>query len=290
MDVRPLVLALVAVTAGCGGLAGPDRETPTLTPAPVPEQGDGGGLVATGVAADGSIDAGRLARAHARAVENESYAFRSARGTTSTRANRTAPTSLQRTLSVEGPHSYHYWTDRRLARIDGRLRFLANYSEYADDGVGYVRYTTGAESGVTYRPISGATPNRFVSLATEPIRRHLALEDADVTAIRRDGQRYYEVEKARDQLVTGEPVENYTVTALIRPDGFVRSLSVSYVDPEQQRRAFRRFEYADVGETTVERPEWVSDARASIDSDGEDGPNATLGDGVTDGSDRRFAG
>ncbi|WP_226012739.1 DUF7537 family lipoprotein [Halomicrobium salinisoli] len=279
MDVRPLVLALVAVTAGCGGLAGGDQETPTLTPAPVPEIDDDAGLVAPGVGADGSVDTGRLARAHARAVENESYVFRSERGTTSTRGEQTAPTSLERHLRVEGPHSYHYWTDRRMARVDGRLRFLANYSEYADDGVGFVRYTAGADSGVTYRPISGATPNRFVSLATEPIRRHLAGEDLDVTEVSSGGQRYYEVEATRDRLVTGESVENYTVTALVRPDGFVRSLSVSYVIPDEQRRAFRSFEYTDVGETTVDRPGWIDDARTAVDSDGG---NRSTAAGVTD--------
>ncbi len=279
MALRLLTVAVVALSAGCGGLAGTGQETPTVTPAPVPEIDADDGLVAPGVSADGSIDAGRLARAHAWAVENESYLFRSERGTTSTRGNQTAPTSLRRLLRVERSNTYHYRTDRRLERVDGRPQFLLNYSEYAVDGVGYVRYTTGADSGVTYRPVSGATPDRFVSLATEPIRRHLAVDDADVTEVRRDGRRYYEVEATGDRLVTGESVENYTATALLRPDGFVRSLSVSYVYPDEQRRAFRRFEYTDAGETTAEEPDWVDDARAALDADG-DGPNATTANGV----------
>ena len=74
-----LALALLLLTAGCGGFAPGAGDGGTgLTPAPVPTAGE---AYPPGIGASGVVDPQTLARAHERTLENASYRLHSNRST-----------------------------------------------------------------------------------------------------------------------------------------------------------------------------------------------------------------
>ncbi|WP_225308125.1 MULTISPECIES: hypothetical protein [unclassified Haloarcula] len=62
---------------------------------------------------------------------------------------------------------------------------------------------------------------------------------------------------ATDPPAAFEPADNYSARATVRPDGLVRSLTVSYWDRSRNSLVSYEIRYSAVGETTVSRPTWV---------------------------------
>lgn len=264
-----LALAALAVTAGCGAIdqAGSDgRTTDTLTPAAVPTDAatpTPDARLPPGVRR-GGIDAGRLARAHADAVDGRSYrvyVFESrawgADGTAVRNATRWVVQAENRTVyrydRIETRDRLHNrtFTTRRDAR-----------EGYADGTAEYVRHTT--ESGVRYarRPVGlrGDGDGRFVDLVAGWIERYLAV--GTVTVAAHNGTLVRVVGRGpRATGLTG--TENYTVRALVAPTGFVHELRVRYELREGGRRVHVvvGVRYSSVGAATVDPPYWYTAAR-----------------------------
>lgn len=89
------------------------------------------------------------------------------------------------------------------------------------------------------------------------------MRDATVTRVTVDGRPYYRVTGTRDTLLRYGTVEDYRATAIVRPDGFVRSLDVFFVAYRGSGRTevSYGFTYTGVGTATLDRPAWVATAR-----------------------------
>ena len=261
-----LVLAVV-VTAGCNSLfaAGDDASdaaTETLTPAPVPEVTltPERWEIAPGVSSDGVDNVTALVAAHRAATANQSYVWRERRGAT-TDLNRTVPVADQTVARVESGSTYYFWTVDERIRLQSGLRTVANYSEYVDGAVQENRYQFAG--GPTYRrqQFDPAPPSehRHIGLsATSAIRQYFDVENTTVSAVRIDGRRHYRIVAGDWPGFAAESVSNGTVTAVVSPDGFVRSLEAAYTiySADQSRRVRYAFTYERVGNTTVDPPDW----------------------------------
>ncbi len=269
MRWRTLLVALLAVTAGCSALSGTDEPTATATPVPVPEvrteqpTPDG---IAPGLETDGIRNVDRLAAAHVEAVANTSYVWRS-----STRVDRLPDAAgdehvVRETLSVESERRYRYYTNRRDLDSRGDTRLLANLTEYADGETTYRRYRPFGEREFVYleQPARPAS-QRYGWTVTNPIRQYLAVSDATVYRASVDGQRYYRVEAERGTVPGIAGGTDYTVSALVSREGFVRSMNVTY---ELQRNTLTElvrysFRYERPESVTVEPPGWVAERRSA---------------------------
>jgi len=278
MHWRLLAIGALVVLAGCGSFVGTDGGDggvdPTdggpdaMTPAPVPEvtPTPDPWPVAPGLSGRGVADVDVLVTAHLRAIRNASYEFTEWRGSANP-PNATAVTYPQTRATVAGNSRYLVWTSNEVIRLRGTITHVANYTEYVDPDARRVRYrlTGQSESIFAEQYVVAAAYNDLVGRsATVAILRYLTVENTDVARTTVDGQRYYAVTGFERNPAAGSR-RNLSVRALVSPEGFVRSLNVSYVTQGvgEPRRFRYRFAYEGVGETTLDPPPWVADWNAS---------------------------
>lgn len=285
-----LVVAGMAISAGCGGfeMAGGGRGTATLTPAPLPpdEATAGTGDPTTpaagestpserslppGVSARGGINVRALTRAHAEALADRSYRWVLAFNASDRRGSTVTRELLRREVRVQNATVYVDDVRRIERRSDGETVRTRRVT-YADGNVRYVKHVN--RSGTTYtaaRIAPAATrQDWFVALVRAYIGQFLSVSGATVTGTPadRDGRTLYRVVTTDDPYGVGSPygiqdVANYTATAYIDSDGLVHELRVEYDVPEDDgaEHVSVAFRYEAVGRTTVEPPAWYGTAR-----------------------------
>lgn len=261
--MRPAValLALV-VLAGCSGVTGPSGGTETLTPAPVatpPTATPTASALPPGVTGNGVVDISRLVDAHQTAITNQSYTWTASERTDGRRGNPTG-TNVRYVATVANESTYQFFTNHRIVWRSGRPRYLGNYSEFATRELRYAHYRDTENNTQFSRTGPAPARVRVGGIAVTAIERYLPAANATVAVTRVDGQRYYELRgRGIDTPVAAGGVRNYTVSALLRPDGFVRSLTARYrvTADGRSRQVTYEYRYSGLGTTTVERPEWV---------------------------------
>jgi len=268
---RVVVVAVFVFLAGCslaGGGTSVDRAT--LTPAPVPTATptpeDPVPDVAPGLSTTGIADTDALVDAHVAAARETSWVWRERRNVTRVRGNVTATSVTEQRVRFVDPRTYYRWTDVQSRRMGQDLQFREDYQQYADGRVLYETWQSIVENEVVYRRLDTPAVDRgFVGFATEPVRLHLSPESARVSRLDVGQQRHYEVVGTRSRLPREGTVSDYRVRAVVRADGLVRNLNVSYtVERERAPRRVRvryEFGYRRVGNATVERPDWVDTAQ-----------------------------
>lgn len=272
MHWRLLGFLVLSVTAGCGSLTDSGTDTPTVTPAPVPTPSptpdDPRGGLAPGLHASGVTDAGFLARNHEEAVQNTSYVWRSSSSASHWFGNSSVNSSELQVVTFGNATTYHREVDEYETMIDGQLEQLEEYEEYAGGDVVYRKWTT--YDGRTFRRTESSNVSvEYANLAAEYIRRYLDLETETVSRIDVGDGRYYEVVGTRSSLPRFGPLDSYRARAVVRDDGFVRSLDVrfTWVRDDERVEARYNFTYRQVGNATVTEPDWVPEAREQFDGD-----------------------
>ncbi len=275
MHRRPVAVATLLVLAGCGGVpfgeaGGPATPRETLTPVALsPEE-----TTATtdtpverlpGVVPGGVVDGERLRETHETFLVDRSYQWTLEYDVEDVgRTESTFDQGFTRRASVE--------QDRFLVRQvnDGKA---PNQSLFVNGSVGYLRNTE--DENATGEVIERiGTVDDYVPSGTL-IERFLSGAAPNVTRIERAGTTYY---RLHDR--TGVPaalkrqsavVDNFSVTAYVTRDGFVRSMTVTYERTWEAdvERVSVRFYYDAMGSATVERPAWVDDVPVAT-------PTATL--------------
>lgn len=277
--MRRALVALLVVLAGCSALApGPDANTETVTPAPVPTDSP----LPPGVEPDGVTDASALAAAHAAALGTSSYTL------VTNRTVRTANGSLRSALTVRlglsaGPsRDYHarvsvdgpagplvigepptraeYWANDEVYLRRQTIDERTVYSRYDDTDayvgtwsfwLGTVALDLGPETDL--RSTLDGFETRVADRSSEDGRVHLV-----GTTARSD--------EFVDDPAAVEGVENATLHAFVAESGFVESYHVVYdatlVDGERVR-VKRTVRFERVGTTTVDRPPWYDEAMAA---------------------------
>lgn len=264
MDRTAVALVLCVVLAGCSGVTGIDESTETVTPAPVQTaesvQTTEQDPLPPGVTGSAVADLDRLARAHVTATDGTAYTWRSEYVSARFLENETLESEIRQRARVENESRYSYWTNRRQADSNRAFSYLGNYTAHAGPDGRYTRFEDGNRlvyEEVPHRPARITVGEN----ARSAIREYLAVENATVAVTLVDGERHYEITGSDYALPTAWEIENYSVTGVVSPEGFVRSLDVQYVRTlNHEREAIRySFAYTQVGETTVERPRWVSE-------------------------------
>lgn len=248
-------LTAPAGSAGAGGDDGGDSNVGTVELGAATASRPAGPSTVPGLSADGIDDLTALATAHRRAVEGESYVlwmdYRGPLdGRPETRVHRdvdvrvegreyVAVTSVEGTNRTRGEAVYHDRSGWYAAR-------------YRGGNVTYDR--VGAGDGGPY-----GVPNPDETGRTL-VRRYLSTPETRIagTDERRGTTLYRVVGRGNPSGFGGEGVGNYTVTALVAPDGFVVDLTATYTRPVDGRRieVEREWTYAWIGRTTVTPPEW----------------------------------
>lgn len=267
MNWRVVFVGLLAVTAGCGGILGDSEQRSTVTPVPVPTQSptpeDPRVGVAPGLSADGIIDTMFLARNHREAARATSYVWTENETRFHRYDNVSVNTSEYQRVTFESASRYHRYVRLHQTEIDGQLRYVQDYEEYGD---GQYEYNTwfGHDPEHTYRRDGEANASReYANLATGPILRYLNVENETVTPIDVGERQYYEVEGTQSVVAGYGNVTNYTARAVIREDGFVRSLEATFEAERAGEVIVVRYNYTytEIGTATVTEPDWVDEAR-----------------------------
>lgn len=258
MNVRLVLVVVLAFLAGCSALGTPG-DTQTVTPAPVPESTEttDRSPLPPGVTGNGVTDPEALAQAHVSAVKGLSYTWHDR--VVVLRVNSGGDSEIRQRAHVQNETRFDYWTNRREADRDSAFSYLGTFSEYADSSG---RYTRSAERGdLIYEQVPHRTARqRIGQRARSSIVQYLSVENATVAVTVVDGSRHYEITADDYSLPSGWVVQNYTVTAVVSPDGLVRSLNASYERTRGRERQWisYSFRYSAIGNTTVEEPAWVS--------------------------------
>lgn len=272
------LLVICVLLAGCNGLVGGDAETPTVTPAevptPEPTPTDPRVGVAPGVSASDVTHPSFLAESHADATRRTSYVLLERYH--EDRAFGTVTSELDRTqqVVVENDTVYRRNVSNRVEEmVGGELRSLHGYAEFADGQYLYQSWLSSNDDERAFRRNANPTQLRtdYETLTQGELRQYLTLESATVSqySVSTSDARHYRVTGTRSSLPAIASVENYTARAVIREDGFVRRLNVTYdaMDDGRDIKTRYTFTYTDVGTATVTPPEWADEARAEFDGD-----------------------
>ncbi|MFB6140639.1 MAG: hypothetical protein ABEJ26_09425 [Halosimplex sp.] len=245
MRWRVVAAAFAVVLAGCGALGGaPEQsggrsaDTPTLTPVPVPEATTAPPRLPPGLTGANVTDANALVDAHLAAIRGRSY-------TLAVRVRIDGERS-ERLLRVETPTRYY--------RVD-RLADRGDTVQFADGDDLYTR--TEYRGDVRYGRFDDPSLPRSQTVALS--RAFLRVDDVRVAETRVDGDVAYELTGRYPVHPSVDTLANFSLRAIVEPDGFIRSLNVSYVrtGTGDGTTVSRSFVYSDVDATTVEEPAWV---------------------------------
>jgi hypothetical protein len=284
--VAVLVVCLVAAP-GCNALGGSDAEpVETLTPVPVTADGSTptstpapqSGSLPPGVSLDGTVDVDRLVAAHESALADRTYRWKF---------------SYDVAGETQSSNSNITWV-----ALIGNEAFLveqtspgpsANRSLFVADGAGYLRSVR--NESVRFRAVERPGDHYSLAFSGAILRRFLTGVTVDVTTVEVDGRTYYRLYAADSGVPTQlrwetVAVQDYTVTAYVTPDGFVRTVAVEYdrVDRLGYSRVTARYDYTDLDGVTVERPNWTSPFRPTGPSSTGTGTVTPTEDSPTEGS------
>ena len=290
-------LVLLLALSGCSAFAGGSSNTPTLTPADVPTEtptpADPRVGVAPGVSASGVTHPGFLVQRHVEVASEERYVWEKRFRKNRTLNDETSTVRRGQRIVVENATVYRRDDPVLETTVDGESRFLYGYSEWANGETLY-RSWYGGENGeriFSRRPDPEPRPE-YAAIPAASIQKYLTLDHATVSRYDVAGSnvQHYLVTGSRSRLPRYGNVSNYSTRAVIRNDGFVRSLNVSFDATlrEVSVSVQYTFTYREVGTATVTPPEWAEEATAkySGQNGSDDGATGTITDEATDGQSR----
>ncbi|QLH79741.1 hypothetical protein HZS55_21675 [Halosimplex rubrum] len=287
-------VALLVVLAGCSVFAGGGGPTPaeTVTPAPVPELGSTdtpapatprerlGAFPA--ISADGDINVSRLHAAHIAYLSDHSYTLEWER----------------RTAGGSGTITREY--DRRIAvGADGTV-LVRNADGGTNTTVTYAD-RTGAYRRVEGPNGTGAVPTsvefidpvgqRYAETVSFEVLTFLNEGYDSVDVVTSGGRQYARVVSGNvppqiPETYSAYAVHDFAATLWIAPEGYVRAVHYEFdLRNIDERIAVEwRYTYDRVGETTVDRPEWVPESTPAPSPTPTDDPARVPPETVADAS------
>jgi len=278
MHREAVAVATLVLLAGCSAVpfgSGDGRSGPpdTVTPVPVTESPSPPRTVTgerpAGVSADGTVNADALSEAHVAAVGDSTYTW-----------------SIERVTTGDDPERF----SRQVVVGNGTFVVTqsrdwtgANVSMFVNGTGGFLRTVTGDRVRYDFYRAPGG-PEDYV-LATASIQRFLDGRTVAVSTLERGGHTYVRLHAAGDRAPktlgpADATVSEFTVTAYVTPEGFVRSLTAEYElrGDGDRARVSLRYDYSRVGESSPAPPDWVGQADQEATparSDSDATPNGT---------------
>jgi hypothetical protein len=258
-------LVVLLCLARCNAFGGGETaEPPVVTPADVPTDNPLSDLP-PGLSPAGITDSSALATAHAKALSNTSFTVRSTR--TLTAAN---GTQLVDTTSVQRVRSDHRrWRAKIVYNGTEGWGFGPPIERRASWFNGsHIFFQLQGPNGTAYRVLSGGlTPTNRQQLRSY----YLQAEVTTVTAV--NGTiRLHATIVPPDEQPTWPPNVNITertITLMMTETGRVTQYRIEYTGrvataPATVVTGMHTVRFTTLGETTVDRPEWVPTARRAI--------------------------
>lgn len=262
------VLVLV-VLAGCQFAAQTSTPRPTLSPAPVPTATatatpDTAAALPPGVDRTGIADLNALIEAHVAAARESRWVWQERRVRHQDYGNASSAVIRSQNVTYADESTYRRRANVLSDRFGQRVRYYHDFDAYADGRVAYATWVSSFTDETEYRRDPTSTVGRnFVGFATDPIRKHLLLDSMRVSRVDVGSRQHFAIVGTRSSVAYSGAVSNFTARAVVREDGFVRSLNVSYVVDRRNRQVETtyNFSYRRFGSATVDRPDWVGTAR-----------------------------
>lgn len=264
--VALVVLGLVLV-GGCSFADRSPSERRTLSPAPVPTTAaspDTDSDLPPGITRTGITNLSALVNAHVRVSNATRWAWVETTTSTVRTENRTVSMSTTQTVTFVDRRTYRHSADVWVKQHEGSYRYREGYERYANGSEGYATWLSSDPLRRVYRRDESPTvDDRFAGFATDPIRRYLSLDSTTVSRVGDADPQHYEVAGTQSNVSEYGPVTEYRARAVVRADGFVKRLNVSYTveQSDMQVAVEYTFTYRRIGTATVERPAWVAAAR-----------------------------
>ena len=262
-----LVLVALVVLAGCSFPAQSGDREPSVTPAPVPgvdERGVEESEVALpGVFGGEVLSAVELSRAHSGALANRTYRVRESLHWTSTGAE---------TRDIDATVTARTWYrdrtavrhERRRQRVVTGMGTDSQWTNTSTFRLGDDRLVRTVQNGsVAFERVpADATSGRLRDNTTVTVRQMLAVRNATIESIDWRGEEHALLVGRDPRHGVFSVVDDYRVRAIIRPDGLVRRLSVSYSQSALGRQRTTEYTVAidPVAPDRIERPDWVETA------------------------------
>lgn len=284
MWLRVLGIVVLLVTAGCSGLSDDGgQHSATVTPAPVPDlptatQTESDGGVAPGLSSDGVSDPELLSRSHEAAVNRTAYVWEERYDEEFPGSVTASNVSRSQRVVVENDTVYRRdvsVSERGLRRlrmvthgpaVSEQVGLLGEYGTYADGDVEYrTWYDTTDGDRIYERDLQPRGRSAYDAVATESIERYLVPEATSVRIPRLRNQHYL-VTGTQPPASLSSNATDYDLRAVVRADGFVRSIDVSYNATSNGHpvSVTYAFAYHSVGSATVEEPGWADTARSEF--------------------------
>jgi hypothetical protein len=256
-------LVVLLCLAGCNAFGGGESaETPAVTPAAVPTDAPVSDLP-PGLSPAGITDTSALADAHAKALANTSFTVRSTRTLTAANGTRLLDrTSVQRVRSDHRRWRVKTVYNGTLSRGFGMpiehqtswfngSHILVQFQR--PNGTEYTMYPgrdpTGRQQLRSYYLQAKTTT---VSVVNGTIRLHATLTTADQQAT----------------LLPNVTITEQSLTLMMTQTGRVTQYRIEYTGRRSNGsttvKGVRTVQFTALGETTVDRPEWVPTARRAI--------------------------
>lgn len=280
-----VAVAVVVLIAGCSAVSfgddGPGAApTDTVTPVPVTDGSTPaptiGGERPPGVSANGTVDAGALASAHAAYLANRTYTW-------SIREDSDDPGDGFVRRVVVGSETF------LLSQSQGDPG--RNVSLYVNATGGFIRVAEGDRIRYDLLRLPGRAADYV--FATVSIRQFLDGRTVAVSTVERRERTYYRLhaaDGAPPEAVgpAGATISDFTATAYVTEEGFVRSLAAEYdraIDGDSSRVSIR-YDYSRLDESTVIPPDWVGNVTrrstpTPADPDATPEPTATADGSAT---------
>lgn len=247
------------------GAGSPGERTVASTPSPALP---GAAPFPPGVNGSGVTDPGRLGVAHARAVRGTSYHLLLVRRISSAGNGSDSVQAGYRRIRVNDTMRFRTESGGNISITEGGFGSIS-VGVYADGSEVYRRVQQGNRSVFLTGPMMRA--DRFSNRVERYVSLYLATGETTVSRTIDGGNVSYVVTARGSPTRIEGPVANYTAVAVVRPDGFVRSLNVSYDrisnGTEEHEHVRFRLVYRRVGGVEVAQPSWYPAARnATIDT------------------------
>lgn len=268
-----VLVALLVALAGCGGFSGgPDESDrgPYGVEETVNASTEEDEKLLPGLTTAGLTDPDALREAHLEAIDNRSHTVRATSEYVLRQGNGTTREVVERTISVDPEAGVVFEVIERSREGNGSVAYLGFEENRTDErwfgdrtllrtehGDGTVEYVASGE-------VEMATEERMVR-ASRPLFDPLADLDAReipiAGAVEAEDGTYYVIE-SHGNAPAEEGTESTDVRTLVREDGLVRQTVFERVaiENDAQTSVNRTVEVVDVGETTVERPDWYGEA------------------------------
>lgn len=254
-----VALAALVALAGCAALGvGSGSPTPATAtpqwPATMPP----------GVTTEGVEEPLALARAHTSALVGGSFAYRSTLEASTVDGVPLGTVTTVHRVDADGRFVHASRVEGVVPPSYGRLRAVDAYS---NGTVTVVRFRTDGRNRTLVSSADEAALSAYGVVGKGTLYSLVAATDPTVRGtLRRGGTTYLHLKGENGTVRLGvTEATNASFEALVAPSGLVQRYALAYhanvsSDAGWEGRLVRTTVYDDVGETTVERPDWVAEA------------------------------